>query len=190
MSLENLLNQIKKEANEEIDSLEKGGSSDLAEIDRQGEEGINLLRDKKEKDLSEEKEKILTNYEKEKDFEMGMEVLTFKKEIMKKAISKIKEIAKDLSVHQKKEIFRKKIEEIKGKIKGDCLVFVPHNRKNEFSDLFKEIGQEKIRKKELGFEDGFVIESSEFILGVDLSGLVDQMIEKEKEFFFPLLLNR
>ena len=186
MSLDSLVDQIKKEAEEEITSLEKESSSLLKEIDWEGEKKISRLRKEKEEAFLIEKKKAFEDHCREKEFESEMELLGLKNEIIGKMTQKIKEKVKNFSKEEKAKIFKKELEKVERIIKEDSFVFVPPGKKEELADLFR-LSKEKITEKEIGFKEGFIIESGKFIFRADLFELIDQKIAEEKDFFYKLL---
>jgi len=186
MSLDNLVNQIKKETEEEIASLEKESSLLLKEIDQEGEKRLNRLRKEKEEAFLTEKKKAFENHCKEKEFESEMELLRLKNEIMERMTKRIKEKVGNFSKEEKARIFRQELEKVERIVKEDAFIFVPPGKKDELADLF-HFPKEKITEKEIGFKDGFVIESGKFIFKADLFELIDRKIAEEKDFFYKLL---
>ncbi len=149
MSLNNLINELKNEAQKEIVSLEKESSLRLQEIDQKGEQEVNLLNKEKEEDFSLEKKKTLDNYLKEKEFQAQMDLLELKNKIAEKVIDKTKEKAKSFEVVGKKEIFKKELEKIEKLIDNESFVYLPLGSKNILKDLFQKFDDQKIIEKDI-----------------------------------------
>ncbi len=190
MSLEKLLDKIEKDAQEEIEALRKEHSLALEKIDSERKEKVEDLKKEKREELERERKRILDDYEKEKEFQLKMELLEMKKNILEDAASSMKKEVKEINLSRKKEIFRKKAGEAE-KVNGrKFLVFVPSGKKKEMEDVFKDVPKKNIVEKKIGEEEGFVIEGKNFIFKVTLSDIVDEAIEKEKDFFARLLFKR
>jgi vacuolar-type H+-ATPase subunit E/Vma4 len=189
MSLENILDQIKQEAEQEINLLEKEADLAIKQIDQENQKQIDCLTKENEKKLTLEKEKRINNYLKEKQFQAEMEILKLKNQLVSQAAGKIKQKLKEKPEQEIKEILKKEVDKINKIDKKDCFVWLPVNKKNLYIDLFKEIPNEKIIEKQLDFDQGFIVENNKFVLKVDLAELIDEKILEEKQLFFHLLFN-
>ncbi len=72
------------------------------------------LRKEKEKELEAEREKVLLDYEKEKEFQLNMELLKTKKQLLEEAGLSAKKSVGDSAKDQKQEMFKKRYERLKG----------------------------------------------------------------------------
>jgi vacuolar-type H+-ATPase subunit E/Vma4 len=185
MNLDKLVQEIRGEGQKEINSLRKESELMLAEIDKEKQEQLNLLSQEKEKELIKEKEKALSDYQKEKEFQFNMELLRLKKKLIKEAVSFSQKEAKKLSISEKKEILQKKLKEIKNHLNGDYSVSVSQG--SQLNDIFNNVS---VKEKELGFNDGFIVENNKFFFNVSLDNLIDEISEKENDFFAQILFKK
>ncbi len=190
MSLEKLLNKIKEDAEKEKESLKKKSGLEMEKMDKEGEKRIDFLRQEKEKDLAEERKKMLVDYRKEKTFEMNMKLLELRRDLMEESIFKVKEKVSGLPALEKKDLLKKGLKKVEGRIGRDCLVSVPSGKKQELADIFKEFSDKEVMEKDIGFSDGFSIETDKIVFKASLSGFIDEAIEKEKDFFSRLLFKQ
>ena len=190
MSLEKLLDKVEKDAQKEIEALRKEHSLVLEKIDSEGKEKVEELKKEKEEELEKERKKILADYEKEKEFQLKMELLEMKRNILEDAASSVKKEIEKIDLSRKKEIFRKKAKEAEKMNGKKFLVFVSSGKKKEMEDVFEGVPKENVVEKKIGEKEGFVIEGQNFVFKVTLPAIVDEAIEKEKDFFAGLLFKR
>lgn len=187
MKLEKLLSKIEEDTKEEIDSLQKQQKIDLKKIEEKEKQRLLKVKEDLEKKLAKEREKVLEDYRKDKEFSYEMELLVLKRRLLEETKLQTKESIKDFSFSQKKEILQKKLlENITFSEDKKFTVFVPTGKKKEFASIFNEVSDENIKEKKMD-EDGFVIEGERFVYDVNLSLIVDEVVEKESDFFARLL---
>ncbi len=187
MQLEKLINQIKKETQKEIETLKQEHDSVLEKINRKQEKEIKEIEKQQEKKTDKHRKKILMNYQKDTEFQIKMQALKLKKELISQAISQAKQQANNFSIEQKKKIFKDKIDEINKYLKDDYIVFVPKSKKNDFNGI---VDLNKVQEKELNFSNGFVIENDKIIFEVSLDSLIDELIEKDNDYFANVLFKK
>ncbi len=190
MSLEKLLSKVEEDAKKETDTLKKESIVELGKMDAEKKQKMEELRKKKEEELEAEREKTLLDYEKEKEFQLNMELLKTKKELLEEAASSAKKSVGDSAKEQKQEMLRKKVKEVEEVIGEKCLVFVAPGKKQEMLDIFQGIPANNIVEKSSIENDSFIIEGKRFVFRVSLDEIVDQVIEKEKDFFARLLFKK
>ncbi len=179
MELERIVNEIKREAGKEIESLKKDHRLELERIDREGEEKLKKLQKEEEKRLNEEKRKALSDYQKDKEFQLKMDLLKLKKILFSEAVLKVKRRAQEFPSFKKKEILGRKAESAKKNLENDCLIIFPYGKRDELSGIFKDFPSERIKEKEIGFNDGFLVESDKSVFKTSLNDLIDEATEKE-----------
>ncbi len=190
MSLEKLLGKVEEDAKKEIEALKKESAVELEKMDVEKKQQMEELRKDKEKELDSEREKVLLDYEKEKEFQLNMELLKTKKQLLEEASLAAKKSVGDSAKEQKHEMLRKKVQEVEGVIGEKSLVFVASGKKREMSGIFQGVPVENIIEKGNVKNDSFVIEGKKFVFRVSLDEIVDQLIQKEKDFFANLLFKK
>ncbi len=188
MEIEKLLQEIKKEGEKEKKEIRKEYELILDKIREEGEAEIKSLTEKEEEVLEKEKDRLLSECKDKEEFNARMRLLDRKKNLFSLAIKKAKGGAFSLSDKEKKEIYLREIESIDiGE--EDLIIKVPPKKQDYFSEILQKING-KIREEDtLVFEDGFIIEGPKFLLEVTLSGIVEQKIEDEKDYFANILFS-
>ncbi len=190
MSLEKLLGKVEEDAKKEIETLKEESAVELEKMDVEKKQQMEELRKEKEKELDSEREKVLLDYEKEREFQLNMELLKTKKQLLEEASLSAKKSVGDSAKEQKQEMLRKKVREVEDVIGEKSLVFVASGKKREMSDIFQGIPVKNIVEKSSIKNDSFVIEGKKFVFRVSLNEIVAQIIEKEKDFFAGLLFKK
>ncbi len=188
MSLDKILNEIKKDTEKEIEELEKKHSLELKKLDKKKQKELDSLKNKREEELNEAKKRALADYEEGKRFESEMKILNLKNNLLEEAALGLKEEMKSFSASEKKDIFERELDRFDKYLSESFTVSVPLGKKEEYLDLFNE--KAEIQEKEIGHDDGFIIESDKFLFSVNLSDLIDQAIEKEKDYFIKILFQK
>lgn len=181
MPLKLLINQIKKDAEERKASLQKEHESEIKEIDLKFKKGAEELKQSFELEFEKEKEQTVSSYKENKEFELKMELLSLKDELITKAVAKAKKLLLEMPFEEKKDFYRKKIKEIENI--SFKRVIAPRGKKEQFKELFP-----KAEITEGVFEEGFVIEGEGFSFEVSLPSIVDEVVSNYKSYFLSLLL--
>lgn len=181
MPLKLLINQIKKEAEERKASLQKEHERELKEIDLKFKKEEEELKKSFDLELEKEKEQTVSSYKEKKEFELKMELLSLKDELINKAVSKAKKSLLEMPFEEKKDFYRKKIEELENI--SFKRVIVPQEKKEQFKELFP-----KVEITEGDFEEGFIVEGEGFSFEVSLPSIVDEVVSNDKSYFLSLLL--
>lgn len=178
MSVKLLTDQIWKEAEKEKESLRKSLNGEIGRIDRIYQEKIKAVEKNLRIDLEKEKEKEISSYKERKDFELKMERLLLKEELLNKAVSKIK---KDFSGLPLKEVYKKKLAELKSL--SPVKVIVPLGEASLFKEIFPGI-----KIEEGSIKNGFIVEGEKFFFEVSIDLIIDETVSNEKGYFSSLLL--
>lgn len=182
-SLNSIIFEIEKEAEKRKEELRNSYSVEIKKIEEDFQREISLLEKDKEKKVEREKENLITTYREEKEFELKMYKLSLKEKFLNEAVLKIKENIKNYPFEKKKNIYLKKIEELKRYLLAGK-VFA---KKGEGSDIKKLFNSDiEIIEKELEIEDGFIIEGERFSFEVSVSSIIDEIILNNKDILLSL----
>ncbi len=176
-SLNSLILEIEKEKEEKKKELEKSYSLKLKEIDRDFQKELDGLEKSLQEEEKKEKESLIENIKEEGRFNLKMKKLSFKEEILKEAISKLKDSLESSPFDSREPIYRRKIEEIRHLLPS-AKVYVSPSKKEEAKKLFSE-GMEIIEDSSL--KDQFLIKGERFFFELGISFLVDEAVSKNRE---------
>ncbi len=188
MPLEDLLAKVKDEKREKELALKREHKTALENLDSQKRQEMEELRDSLEKELNEKKNDLLTKKERKKSFELKMERLETKKELLQEAKKEALSRLEDLPVEKKKEIYLSMLKDEIDLIKEADDIFIPRGKKDKLSPILTEAGinTEPI-EKELEFKEGFLIQGGRWKLEVTLEEIVERLISRDKKSFVNLL---
>ena len=188
MPLEDLLAKVKDEKREKELALKREHKTALENLDSEKREEMEDLRDRLEKELADKKEDLLTKKERKKSFELKMERLELKKELLKEAKAEALKRLNDLSVEKKKHIYLSMLKEEIDLIKEAEEISIPEGKKEKLAPILKEAGVEiEPTEKRLDFKEGFLINGKRWKLEVTLEEIVERMISRDKKSFVNLL---
>lgn len=183
--LEKLLAKIEEDGEKEIDSLEKDAALEKEKIKKEGEGELERIKKEEEEKLEREKKRVVSDYYRNKEFQLNMELLSLKSRLLEQAKKAAQEEANNLSVEEKKRIFQRVLEEQSLPEDDTAVVYVKPSLKSVFSDIFEE---DKMVEKDISSD--FVIEGEKFVLEVSLPTAVEEVIEKDSDFFVRLLFKK
>lgn len=189
MTIEDLISQIKKAAEKEIEMLKKEHNLDIQKIDKGAERRIAEKKKQLDSELEKEKKERIVRYSEEKEFLLRMEKLAFKEKLINKILAKTKDNLKKLFFEDKRKIYEKKIDEIKNLVNEKFTAFAPKGKINEVKNLLDKsgLGNVIVLEKDLGFEDGFILEGEKLLFELTLEGIFEELAVKEKGYFSSLL---
>ncbi len=174
MSLESLIQQIKKDGQKEKESLRL----EMEEKMKENNEKINASFQKLKKQLEADyqaKEKIFQNQKQtEVDFRSRMRQLVLKEALLKEAVAEAKKSV--LASDDKTKILEKKLEQYEGKFSENAVIrsSVPLNRPYQQADL--------------GWP-GLIIENKGITVEINLEKLIDELVAKNSKEYMNILFS-
>ncbi|MGM0439167.1 MAG: hypothetical protein ACQEP3_01880 [Patescibacteria group bacterium] len=188
MPLEDLLAKVKDEKREEELALKREHKTALENLDSEKRAELESIKDELQKEFGEEKESLLTKKERQKSFELKMERLDLKKELLEKAKEEALKKLEDLSVEEKKDIYLANLKEEKQLLEEAEEILIPKGKKNNLAPILKEAGvDQKPQEKDLDFSEGFLVKGGRWRLEITLEEILERQISRDKKKFVNLL---
>ncbi len=183
-----LVKEVRKRAQEEKQALMAEYKKNLEEEKRKIKEDIADYKIRLEEELRNVHEKLLADYRKKREFELRMDLLEEKENLLQSATEELLEEILALPFEKRKELYVKALERNKHLFREEFTLFVPRNRMREAGEIFSAIGLSP-RTEEEGTErkEGFLIRGKDFIFVLSLEELIKNTVEERKDYFVKTL---
>ncbi len=188
MPLEDLISRVREDTESEKRRIITEHEMLISEKESEKEEQI--LRKKKDLSLAleKEKDKIVSDYRKEKEFILRIKLLEEKRKLFAKALSGAKKEIFSLSPEEKRKIYVRRLKEAKTMIVGNVSVCVSPGMKDEAEKIIRESGiSADVNEKDIGVKEGFFIEGVDFSMFLSLEDIVHEEVERNKGHLVNLL---
>ena len=188
MSLEDLLAKVKDEKRQEEVSLKREHKNALENLDTRKRDELERVKKRLDNELEEKKRDLLEKKERQEAFNLKMDRLELKKELLDEAKAKVLEDMEKLSIDKKKEIYLSSLKEQKDLLNEADEIAVPEGKKKNLEPILKEAGI-KITPKEknLDFGEGFLVKGERWTVEVTLEEILEREISRNKKKFVNLL---
>ena len=188
MPLEDLLAKVKDEKREQELSLKREHKTALEDLDSKKREELESVKDELEKDLEAQKKDLLTKKERAKSFDLKMDRLEVKKDLLEKAKEKVLEKLEGLPVEKKKEIYLANLKEERELLEEASEILVPEGKKDKLAPVLKQAGVDMDPiEVDLDFKEGFLVKGGRWKLEVTLEEILEKQISRDKKKFINLL---
>ncbi len=188
MPLEDLLAKVKDKRRQREIEMKKEHQERLDEIKERKKKEYEDLKSDLDNCYSEKRQELFSKKLRTEEFDLQMERLELKKELLEEAKEKTLEDLEDLSEKEKAEIYLKRIKKEKDLLKDASKISVPKGKKKELEPILKEAGIEKSpEEKDLEFKEGFLFSGDRWSVSITLDDILNSKVKKERKELVNLL---
>lgn len=188
MPLEDLISRVKEDTESEKRRIIAEHEMLMSEEENEIEKAIMQKREKLSLGLDKEKNKIASEYCKEKEFKLRIRLLEEKRKLFEKALLEVKKSVSSLSLSEKRGIYVSRFNSVKDLITGNMCVYVSPGMASEAEKILSESGIEaNTEEKNMGVEEGFFVEGEDFSFFLSLEDIVHEEVERNKGILVNLL---